>query len=84
MHLLLGELVNQPADIMEWSRKGFKYLSANEPSGLGKCVVGGDSNTISSIAWSPQGIAPQVFCCLAYVAFHHSPTHPSLTTVATW
>lgn len=40
---------------MEFARKGFKYIVAKDPSMLERSTVGGDSSTVSGVAWSPKG-----------------------------
>ncbi|CAM9901904.1 unnamed protein product, partial [Ectocarpus sp. 8 AP-2014] len=61
-------------DAVEFARKGLKYLAADDPDHLEKCSVGGDSNTISGMAWSPRGCAWDGGCLLCVVSCLHAVT----------
>lgn len=41
-------------DMVEFARKGLKYLTATDPK-LEKAIVGGDATTVKSISWSALG-----------------------------
>ncbi|CAN0486021.1 unnamed protein product, partial [Ectocarpus sp. 12 AP-2014] len=61
-------------DAVEFARKGLKYLAADDPDHLEKCSVGGDSNTVSGMAWSPRGCAWDGGCLLCVVSCLHAVT----------
>ncbi|CAM9117502.1 unnamed protein product, partial [Pylaiella littoralis] len=70
----LQRFPGKAGDFMEFAKKGLKYLTADNPNHLEKCLVGGDSSTISSISWSPKGCAWDGGCLLSVVTSLHAVT----------
>eukprot|EP00752_Nemacystus_decipiens_P005027 g4567.t1 len=70
----LQRFPGKAGDFVEFSRKGLKYLTADESEHLIKCAVGGDSNTISAISWSSRGCAWDGGCLLSVVTSLHAVT----------
>ncbi|CAM9208474.1 unnamed protein product, partial [Scytosiphon promiscuus] len=70
----LQRFPGKAGDFAEFARKGLKYLASYDPNRIEKCIVGGDSSTISSIAWSSRGCAWDGGCLLTVVTSLHTVT----------